>query len=99
LKRPSSVSFAASASTGLVSVIFQWEAARARTQLVRGDAEEKLKAICDKQAPPIRGPIMITANVITGGTRIDLAKTHLADLFVAEVLGDRQSFMAISAQQ
>ena len=78
---------------------FHWEAARALVQLVRGNAAEKLKAIFDKQAPPIRGPIMITVvNVIPGGTRIDLAKSPLADLFVAEVLRDRQSFMAMSAR-
>src|ERR1035437_2983618 len=100
LKRPSSIPFAATASTGLAGVILRWEAARALAQLVRGDAEEDLKAILIKQFSRIRGPIMITAaHVIAGGTRIDPAKSHLADAFVAEVLGDRQSFMAISAQQ
>ena len=79
--------------------ILRWVAARALVQLVRGDAEEDLKALV-KQFACIRGPIMITAaNVIPGGTRIDPAKSQLADAFVAEVLGDRQSFMAISAQQ
>jgi hypothetical protein len=43
---------------------------------------------------------MITAaNFIPGGSWIAPARSHLADPFVAEVLGDRQSFMAISAQQ
>jgi hypothetical protein len=76
-----------------------WEVATGLSRLVRGNAEEKLRAIFDKQSSRIRGPIMITAaNASTGGTRIDPAKSPLADPFAAEVLGDRQSFMTISAR-
>jgi hypothetical protein len=80
-------------------VIFHWEAARALVQLVRGNGEQKLKAIFDKQFSSLRGPIMITAaNFIPGGSWIAPARSPLADPFVAEVLGDTESFMAISAQ-
>ena len=99
LKCPSSIPFAATASTGLAGVILRWEAATGLSHLVRGNAEEKLKAIFDKQFSPVRGPIMITAaNFIPGGSWIAPARSPLADPFVAEVLGDTESFMAISAQ-
>ena len=80
-------------------MIFNWEVATGLSRLVLGNAEEKLKAIFDKQSSRIRGPIMITAaNVIPPGTGIDSAKSPLADPFVAEMLEDKQSFMAISAR-
>ena len=95
----SSVPFVATASTGLASVTFLWEAATGLSHLVRGNAEEKLKAIFDKQFSPVRGPIMITAaNFIPGGSWIAPARSPLADPFVAEMLEDKQSFMAISAR-
>jgi hypothetical protein len=40
--------FVGQTSTGLASMIFLWEAARALPQLIRRNAEEKLKAIVDK---------------------------------------------------
>jgi hypothetical protein len=44
LKRRSSAPFVATASTGIASVILQWEAARVLGQLARVDAEEKFAA-------------------------------------------------------
>jgi hypothetical protein len=68
--------------------------------LASGQCGGKAQAILIKQFSRTRGPIMITAaNFIPGGSWIAPARSHLADPFVAEVLGDRQSFMAISAQQ
>jgi hypothetical protein len=64
-----------------------------------GQCGGKAQGHFDKQFSSLRGPIMITAaNVSLGGTRIDPAKSPLADPFAAEVLGDIQSFMAISAR-
>ena len=80
-------------------MIFNWEVATGLSRVVRGNAEEKLKAILIKQFSRTRGPIMITAaNFIPGGSWIAPARSPLADPFVAEVLGDTESFMAISAQ-
>jgi hypothetical protein len=80
-------------------VAFNCEAATGVSQLPWGNAEDKLRAIFQRQVSSICGPIMIAAaNVIPGGTRIDPAKSQPADLFVAEVPGDMQSFIAMSAQ-
>jgi len=68
--------------------ILRWNAARILACLAPADADGKLESSLDKYLSPIPGPEMIAAgHAMQGGSRIALAKPHLADRIARAILG------------
>lgn len=67
--------------------ILQWQAIRIIANLSRVDSEDRVEDILDAYFAAIRGPVMITAaNIIKGSATIALAKPHLTERIVKELL-------------
>ena len=67
--------------------ILQWEAFCIIANLSCVDSKDKFEGILDTYFAPIRGPVMITAaNVIKGASTIAVAKPHLTERVVKELL-------------
>jgi hypothetical protein len=65
----------------------RWGAILSIANLARADGANRFEPIFDKYFAPIRGPVMITAaSVIGGSARIALAKPHLADRIAVQIL-------------
>lgn len=70
----------------------KWGAIMTVAHLTAVDSEQRFEAIFEKYYAPIAGPVMITAaNIIGSSPRIALAKPHLTERIVQEILKVRKA--------
>ncbi len=69
----------------------KWGAVMTVAHLTAVDSERKFEAIFERYYAPIAGPVMITAaNIIGSSPEIAMAKPHLTERIVREILKVRQ---------
>ncbi len=65
----------------------QWGAILTVANLARADSEERFESIFTKYFKPLKGPVMVAASSVIGGSaKIARAKPRLADRIAAEIL-------------
>lgn len=74
------------------STFLRWDAARIVANLAAADREDKFEKVFEKYFAPVSGRQMIgAANTIRWAAKIALAKPHLADRIVHEILKVRRA--------